>query len=168
MNDINTFAWRWNDPTHLEAHRTEFIRPVEEILEAVRPHLAALRPSPADLTASEQPVMVHADWTLERPTGYSGLRNVPPDGSESFWAYRTGRAIPSHLVLGEREETSDICVWGWWEPDTFVIHTVYPGTVAPREIHDPALALADVPRAIAFWSTHAIITAEGAFRFEPY
>lgn len=162
------FAWRWNDPSHLDAHRAEFLRPVEDILDELYPLVAPLRPRDEEIAAASEPIPLHVDFALSAPPGLSGLRTVPADGSESFWAYRRGRSIPSHLCHGEREVTDRICLWGWWDSTHFVIHTLYPGTVAPREIHDPAIALADLPRAIAFWSTHAIITPEGAYSIEPY
>ena|GEM_PF-1882573 len=171
----NDFTWRWRDPSHLEAHRDEFARPVEEILEELRPLVAASRPTglqsvaAADDTAPppEDPRWLHADWELGEPTGRTGLRTVPPDGSESFWGYRRGRRIPSHLCLGRRDPTHAVCLWGWWTDDAFVIHTIYPGVTAPREIHDPEIALDALPAAIEFWRTHAIITTEGAYARHP-
>ena len=158
-NENGTWVWRWNDPDHLEAHRDEFSRPVEEILEELRPLVEPLFEKPGH--------WLHRDWELAEPTGLSGLRSVVPDGSESFWAYRRGRTIPSHLCLGERRPTRSICLWGWWESDAFVIHTIYPGTVAPREIHDPQIDLKDLPAAIEFWRTHAIVTEEGRYTTVP-
>ena len=149
------FRWRWNDPDHLEAHLNEFARPVEEILAELLPYIAPLR--------AKRGSRLHRDWELSSPTGYSGLQEVPPDGSQSFWGYRRGRTIPSHLCLGTRTLTRNICLWGWWEDEAFAIHTLYPGTTAPREIHDPDLAPSDLPHAIEFWRTHAIITEEGAY-----
>lgn len=208
------FDWKWNDPTHFEAHRKEFARPVEEVLEELRPRLFELgervreilaAPSPeaagaggsgpstresagrASTAADPSPEAgasdrsgsaaearrhwVHEEWELSAPTGYSGLRGVSPGNAagegDSFWAYRAGRRIPSHLCLGERELTSWVCLWGWVEPGVFVIHTIYPGRKAPREIHDPELALSQLSEAIEFWRTHAIVTEEGAFSVEP-
>lgn len=160
--DPTDFEWRWRDPTHLDAHRDEFSRPVEQILEELRPLIAPLRPSPgADRTE------IHADWVLERETGASGLREVAPDGSDSFWAYRKGRAIPSHLCLGAPTPTRSVCLWGRWEEGEFVIHTIYPGVAAPREIHDPEISLEELPAAIEFWRNHAIITMPGRYSDSP-
>ncbi len=171
------FDWKWNDPTHFEAHRKEFARPVEEILEELRPRLFELGERVREILAAPSPEAgaerhwVHEEWELSAPTGYSGLRSVSPGNAagegDSFWAYRAGRRIPSHLCLGERELTSWVCLWGWVEPGVFVIHTIYPGRKAPREIHDPELALSQLSEAIEFWRTHAIVTEEGAFSVEP-
>lgn len=166
QQDQTPFAWRWNDPSHLDAHRAEFSRPIESILSELHPLVAVMRPHPEEIERSSEPIMLHADWELSSVAGTSGLRVVPADGSESFWAYRHGRAIPSHLCHGERVQTRRVCLWGWWEQAAFLIHTLYPGTVAPREIHDPALALEDIPAALEFWSTHAIITSEGEYHNE--
>ncbi|MFP4378540.1 MAG: hypothetical protein ACLFP4_15970 [Spirochaetales bacterium] len=145
------FEWVWKDPSHLEAHRHEFYVSPDEILELLRPLVAP----PAESGAS-----LHKHYALDRIVGESGLRRVAPDGSDSFWAYRLGRQIPSHLCLGERVATNHVCLWGTWHGRTFVIHTLYPGTRAPREIHDPELALADISTSIEFWRTHAIVVTE--------
>lgn len=162
-----SFEWRWRDPSHLEAHRDEFLRPLDEILEELRPHAAQRRPAPGGITQHDE-LELHGDFELESTVGESGLREVPPDGSESFWAYRPGRSIPSHLCLGKREPTRHVCLWGRWEPAAFVIHTLYPGRAAPREIHDPEVPLEELPAAIEFWRNHAIITKEGAYSRTPH
>lgn len=164
---MRSFNWRWNDPDHLAAHRDEFSRPVEQLLEELRPFVADAPITERD-DGGRRRLWVHTDAELSAPVGISGLREVPPDGSASFWAYRRGRRIPSHLCLGEGEPTCLACIWGWWEDESFVIHTLYPGRVAPREIHDPELPLRDIPAAIEFWRRHAIITREGAYAHEPY
>lgn len=158
------FAWKWNDPSHLEAHRAEFYVPPEEVLEQLYPLVAERRPS----ESGTGQVPFHADFEFPGVVGETGLKTVAPDGSESFWAYRVGRRIPSHLCLGTRETTRSVCLWGWWAPDAFVIHTLYPGRRAPREIHDPDIELAQLPEAIEFWRTHAIITNEDSFSRTPY
>ncbi|MEX2443224.1 MAG: hypothetical protein WD492_06455 [Alkalispirochaeta sp.] len=171
------FLWKWRDPSHIEAHRAEFSRSVEDILEELRPLVASTRP-PADVlevaetTQDGTPRLddarwVHADWQLSAVAGESGLRQVRTDGSESFWGYRKGRHIPSHLCLGHREPTRSVCLWGWWEREAFVIHTIYPGKAAPREIHDPEISLAALPAAIEFWRRHAIITTPGGYSTDP-
>ena len=149
------FEWKWNDPVHLEAHRAEFLRPVEEILSEIKPLAAAQRNGGNG--------QLHTEWELGRVCGTSGLREVDPLGSESFWACRKGRTILSHLCLGERIPTSWICLWGWWEESCFVIHTLYPGRKAPREIHDAEILPEELPASIEFWRRHAIITEEGQF-----
>ncbi len=152
--------WKWKDPAHFEAHEKEFIRPVEEILEELSVLLSDMKRAPGDT--------FHQDFCLSAPVGFSGLVEVPVDGSRSFWGYRKGRGIPSHLCIGEKIKTNMLCLWGWWEKDSlFVIHTVYPGKVAPREIHDPELHLEDIAQAVAFWSTHAIIVKEGEYHAKP-
>ena len=162
------FEWRWRDPAHLEAHRAEFFLPPEEVLELLRPVVAPLRPDPPEDGSGEgRGVQVHTDIELSVVVGESGLRAVAPDGSESFWAYRPGRSIPSHLCLGKRVATRSVCLWGTWEADAFVIHTLYPGTRAPREIHDPEIQLSDLAKAIEFWRTHAIITKDGSYSSRP-
>jgi hypothetical protein len=60
-----------------------------------------------------------------------------------------------------------VCLWGWWEPDAFIIHTVYPGKVAPREIHDPEIPLSELPAAIEFWRRHAIMTTVDGYTTTP-
>lgn len=164
---MRTFSWRWRDPEHLEAHRHEFTRPVEEILEELRPVVRAESGQERSQGGFVRR-WVHIDAELSGPVGVSGLRSVDPDGSMSFWAYRRGRQIPSHLCLGEGELTNRACIWGWWEDAEFVIHTLYPGRVAPREIHDPEIPLGELPVAIEFWRQHAILTHEGAYAHEPY
>lgn len=169
--DLDTFEWRWRDASHLDAHRDEFARPVAEILEELRPLAATRRPSTDEirkaLTEGPGPEL-HADFELAGLVGESGLREVAPDGSQSFWGYRPGRSIPSHLCRGEREPTSRVCLWGRWELDAFVIHTLYPGRAAPREIHDPEIGLDELPGAIEFWRRHAIITKEGQYSRTPH
>ncbi len=126
---MKKIRWKWNDPGHFEAHKQEFIRPVEEILEELSLLLADVERAPGD--------RLHRDFCLSAPAGLSGLMEVPADGSGSFWGYRKGRSIPSHLCRGEKKETNMVCLWGWWESEElFIIHTIYPGRSAPREIHD--------------------------------
>ncbi|HKK49176.1 MAG TPA: hypothetical protein VJ932_08765 [Alkalispirochaeta sp.] len=177
MTQPTDFAWKWRDPSHVEAHRAEFSRPIDVVLEELRPLIAATRPlmdpretagaAPDGAPPLDDARWVHTDRQLAEPVGHSGLRAVPTDGSRSFWGYRPGRHIPSHLCVGEREPTHSVCIWGWWEPDTFIIHTIYPGTVAPREIHDPEIPLADLPAAIEFWRRHAIITTADGYATQP-
>ncbi len=80
--DMN-FEWKWRDSSHLNAHKAEFLRPVEEILDEIRPLATALR--------VEDHTSLHTEWELDRICGTSGLREVDPLGSESFWAYRKGK-----------------------------------------------------------------------------
>lgn len=93
-----------------------------------------------------------------KPVGVGGLKRIRPWTRDHFWGYRPGRSIPSHLCHGTRRPTRDLCFWGRWEsPWRFVLHTYYPGRPAPREIHDPEITLDELPRAIHFWTRHAII-----------
>ncbi len=161
-----SFAWTWRDPSHLEAHRSEFVRPIADVLEELRPLMPDARTTKR-VVGDTQRDWVHIDFELSSETGESGLRRVAADGSESFWAYRRGRQILSHLCLGRRQLTRSVCIWGWWEDEQFVIHTLYPGAVAPREIHDPEIAATDLPAAIEFWRQHAIVTEEGEYSHQP-
>lgn len=156
---MNTFRWRWNDPHHLEAHRAEFSASVESILD----ELAQLIPD----ANREDESWIHQDFKLSQITGFSGLKRLDDEQSD-FWAYRKGRTIPSHLIHGERRSTYYICLWGWCEKGEFVIHTLYPGRKAPREIHDPKLHPSEMKKAIDFWCNHAIITTKGEYSFEAY
>ena len=149
MGDGTDFEWKWRDPTHLEAHRHEFLRPVEDVLNDLRSRAAECR--------GEEGTPLHEEWELPYETGLGGLKEVSPDGSESFWAPRPGRTILSHLCRGERLPTRWICLWGKWEDEAFIIHTLYPGRKAPREIHDPEITPEELPAAIEFWRTHAIV-----------
>ncbi len=164
------FLWRWRDPGHLEAHRAEFYLDPESVLEMLRPLVAPLRPRRKGEGPAEAPGLtrLHEDFELPAVVGESGLREVDPEGSQSFWAYRRGRSIPSHVCLGERAPTRFVCLWGEWDADAFVIHTLYPGLRAPREIHDPELTLSDLPVSIEFWRNHAIITQEGSYSRDPH
>ena len=160
------FRWVWNDPSHRAAHSGDFITDPDRVLELLAPRIALRMPDEASMAAPyrDRPELAfHDDFELEEPVGLSGLRNVCDESIPSFWGYRPGRRIPSHLCLGEKAPTQWICLWGWWEPGRFVIHTLYPGRVAPREIHDPDLSTEDIPAAIEFWRCHAIVVGEGEY-----
>ncbi|WP_143559083.1 hypothetical protein [Alkalispirochaeta americana] len=120
----------------------------------VEEHLSSISPA-------HRQGWVHASYEYPRFAGVSGLREVPPDGSASFWGYRNKRTIPSHLCEGEKSLTREICLWGWWDSPCFVVHTLYPGAKAPREIHDPDLTLQEIAGAIEFWRVHAIVVEKG-------
>ncbi len=153
--------WKWSDPSHFRAHSNDFFRPAEEILREIE-----------DLIPPEERIpgrILHGDFSLQTETGLTGLRDLSSGTDDSFWAYRSGRNIPSHLILGEKKPTVSICLWGRWErEDLFIIHTLYPGHAAPKEIHDKTLKLDEIAESVRFWSRHAIVTEEGAFSFEPY
>jgi len=160
-----TVCWQWADPKHFEAHQDDFIRPVGEILEELHGFLPPFQAA----SKSDKPIVLECE--LEEPVGRSGLKVVRPEADkkdESFWAYRRGRAIPSHLIFAEKELTRWVCLWGWRKEDSFVIHTIYPGRSAPREIHDPAITVDQLSSAIEFWRCHAIVvTDKGEFSLEP-
>ena len=167
---MRTFAWRWSDPSHLDAHRRDFHLPPDDVLARLRPLVEAHRPAAAAIETAfrrDQPIVFHRDFELETVVGVTGLRPVAPDGRDSFWGYREGRMVPSHLCLGEKETTRWVCLWGTWTPDEFVIYTLYPGHVAPREIHDPAIALDELPAAIEFWRKHAIVVTKEEYWTTP-
>jgi hypothetical protein len=152
--------WKWKDPSHFEAHRNEFCRPVEGILDELEKLLEKEEPGGEELFCR--------DFSLSTQTGYSALIELEMDDTTSFWAYRPARDIPSHVIVGKKEPTNKVCLWGWWEDSTFLIHTLYPGAIAPREIHDKDLKLSEIPEAIRFWTCHAIVIDEGAFSLTPY
>lgn len=143
----------FRDESHLRAHLADFRVPLEEALALVRAWLEARR---------ERAGWVHCDFPAPRVVGVTGLRTLRPWSRGDFWARRRGRALPSHLVVGRKRPTRQLCAWGVWQDrETFVLHTLYPGRAAPREIHDPEMPYAELPRAIAFWRRHAIVVAEG-------
>jgi len=151
--------WKWIDPGHLEAHQKDFLLSPDHIMRMLEPLI-----SPG--SHSEDRIPLYRDWYMDEVTGYSGLRECS-SGDDSFWAYRKGRSIPSHLIHGEKEETHWICLAGFWKERRFFIHTLYPGRKAPREIHDPSLSPEELKEAVEFWSVHAIIVKEGDYSWEP-
>lgn len=165
MKEADAVAIRLKDPTHLEAHRAEFLQPLEDILVIVEKAVTqkaletdaqcAKDPSlRAKLFPREESFLVRG----KKPVGKGGLRRIWPWTKGDYWAPRTGRTIPSHLIDGKGRKTRNLCIWGRWENErAFVLHTVYAGKPAPREIHDPNILPEDISRAIAFWKTHAII-----------
>lgn len=105
-----TVCWQWADPKHFEAHQDDFIRPVGEILEELHGFLPPFQAA----SKSDKPIVLECE--LEEPVGRSGLKVVRPEADkkdESFWAFRRGRAIPSHLIFAEKELTRWVCLWGW-------------------------------------------------------
>jgi len=139
------------DPGHLEAHKGEYLVPLDDLLGFARQGLLERQPRPGmwESFVVQCPVVV----------GHSGLKRLWPWTKGAFWAPRAGRTIPSHLIRGTRHKTRNLCVWGLWQSEAvFLLHTLYPGKPAPREIHDPALKLEDVQQSMRFWLRHAIIT----------
>ena len=139
------------DENHLRAHLDDFRVPLERAREWTRARLEA---SPR--RSGEE----HFDFAAPEVVGVTGLKKIRPWTRGAFWAPRPGRTLPSHLWPGRKRPTRRLCVWGaWQEGGLFVLHTLYPGRAAPREIHDPDLSPADLPRALAFWSRHAIVVS---------
>lgn len=138
------------DPAHLEAHRIEYQLPLEQLIELAQAALNKRQPHPG----SEECIGLRCPVIV----GNGGLKRLWPWTRDDFWAARPGRNIPSHLIIAKRRPTNWLCIWGSWEsPDHFILHTLYPGRPAPREIHDPALPAAALKEAIRFWKRHAIV-----------
>jgi len=143
----------FRDETHLVAHRDDFSVPLQQVLDWIRARLEADGPRSG---------WTHIDFKTPQPLGLGGLRRLYPWSRGDFWARRRGRRLPSHLIVGRKRPTRWLCVWGLWaDEETFTLHTMYPGRVAPREIHDPELPLSELPGALAFWSRHAIVVSPG-------
>ncbi|HTZ50530.1 MAG TPA: hypothetical protein VMF68_02675 [Spirochaetia bacterium] len=141
------------DPSHLDAHRPDFLVSLETALEWAR---SWLEESPR--REGEERLERRAPRTV----GLTGLALLHPWSRRDFWARRVGRRIPSHLVVGRKHPTRWLCVWGAWrDPGTFELHTLYPGRAAPREIHDPTIDPGDLPAALRFWTRHAIVVVPG-------
>ncbi|MDC7223254.1 MAG: hypothetical protein PQJ60_05890 [Spirochaetales bacterium] len=144
-----------SDAEHLEAHRGDFYAPLEEVYHWITEDLSS-RP----FQAGE----LHTWIKREAPVGLTGVKHLKGKDEEDFWGYRQNRHILSHLFIGEKEETCDLCYLGFWDdPEHFRLHTCYPGRTAPREIHDAALTPREMKEAVAFWSVHALIVEEGEY-----
>jgi len=166
----NRFEWVWNDPTHLDAHISDFLTDPSDLLASIQEQVGADKPDERDVVGAferGEELWYHRDIEFPEPVGLTGLKDVCTDGTPSFWGYRTGRSLPSHLCLGVKEETRWLCLWGRWEPGRFVVHTIYPGRVAPREIHDPVLPVEELQKSIDFWRCHAIVVGDGEYRVAP-
>ena len=151
MNDTIKIIIR--DEGHLRAHLDDFSVSLEQALEWAAGRLAV---------SNRRSGWEHFDFRAPRPVGLSGLKKIWPWTRGDFWGRRKGRSLPSHLFVGEKAPTDRLCVWGLWQEDgSFLLHTLYPGRVAPREIHDPELALGELPAAIRFWAVHAIVVGAG-------
>ncbi len=133
------------DETHLLAHVEDFFVPWEEVL---RVAATAVDPSTRGMSI--------ATVNVGRPVGRSRL--VALDTSDqAYWGFRPGRIRPSHLIACEPRPTHLVTAWGeWTDANTLVLHTVFPGPSAPREIHDPDLPLDEIDASIEFWTTHAL------------
>lgn len=139
------------DESHLRAHADHFAVPIDTALEWAAARLEA---------SARRTGWEHLDFEAPEVTGVTGLKTLWPWTRGDFWACRRGRRLPSHLILGEKRPTRRLCVHGLWQEDgSFLLHTLYPGRAAPREIHDPELPLADLPAALRFWTRHAIIVS---------
>ena len=149
MNTRISISFR--DEEHLKAHAEHFSVPLDRALEWARARLEA---------SPRRSGWEHFDFQAPREVGLTGLRTLWPWTRGDFWARRRGRTLPSHLIAGRKHATRSLCVHGLWKDEaTFVLHTLYPGKVAPREIHDPALQLSELPGAVRFWTRHAIVVS---------
>lgn len=143
----------FRDEGHLRAHIDDFSVPLDQALDWARERLEA---------SPRRSGWEHFDFQAPALVGVTGLQRLRPWSHGDFWAPRKGRTRPSHLIVGSKIPTKRLCVWGFWETsERFVLHTLYPGTVAPREIHDPELPLQNLPEALRFWTRHAIIVNPG-------
>lgn len=134
------------DMPHIAAHLTAFEIPFSRVVDLVRRTIAR-RPRGEVVKAvrSSSNIGVSKCVTLKP-------RDV------AFWGHRPGREIPSHLVVGAGRPTREMTIVGrWLDRKRFFVRTVYPGPLAPREIHDPEITLGEIDEAIAFWSTHALV-----------
>jgi len=149
---MKEFQITFRDEGHLRAHVEHFSAPLDRALGWVKVPLATVPRSGWS----------HFDFVAPEVVGLTGLKVVRPWTRGDFWARRRGRTILSHLIVSEKVSTRRLCVWGFWSDEqTFVLHTLYPGRVAPREIHDPELTAAELPAAMKFWTRHAIVVAPG-------
>lgn len=151
------FNWKWRDLSHIEAHKKDFIVDIDNLLKKIKPKIK-------EESNRRNGTWVKKDFDLEIEVGYTGLKAAD---ETSFWAFRNSRSIPSHLILGIKVRTSFLCIWGYWQDHNFVIHTIYPGTVAPKEIHDKDLQLGEIDSSIKFWSKNCIIVKEGEYSWNP-
>jgi hypothetical protein len=141
----------FRDESHLRAHADHFSVPMDRALDWARARLEA-----SPLRSGWE----HFDFEAPEVVGLTGLKSLRPWTPGDFWARRRGRTLPSHLIVGQKRPTRRLCVHGYWQDETtFLLHTLYPGRVAPREIHDPELTMAELPEALRFWRRHAIIVS---------
>lgn len=146
------------DETHFKAHEAELEISRDEVLAIIRAELTRRRNEYTRLHPEGEDTEVRTYVRCKRPVGKGGLKRIRPWTRNHFWDYRPGRNIPSHLCRSTPGRTRDLCFWGHWSSgDRFILHTFYPGRPAPREIHDPDITLEELPEAIRFWATHAII-----------
>lgn len=137
---------------HLSAHIADFSLSWPDVVDAIGDSLNR---------CGTRQGLVHEGFVQKIEVGLTGLVEVER-GDPSFWGYRPGRTVPSHLIVGTRVITRELCVWGKWVTrDRFELLTCYPGGPAPREIHDSELGLDQIDEAIEFWSTHAIVVDSG-------
>ncbi|MEA2023384.1 MAG: hypothetical protein U9N79_03725 [Actinomycetota bacterium] len=136
------------DPGHLSAHAEDFALSWSDLLDAIGHSLNR---------CGAREGLVHEGFVQESEVGWTGLVGVEA-GDSSFWGYRQGRTVPSHLIVGTKVPTRELCLWGEWVTrDRFELLTCYPGGPAPREIHDPEIGFDQIDEAIVFWSAHAIV-----------
>lgn len=136
------------DESHFAAHASEMLIERDEIESIIR----------RALTQAPRNGHVRTSVRHSRAIGYTGLKRVRLRDAASFWGRRPKRGILSHLVDAPRKKTRNLCFWGdWVDSNVFRLVTFYPGTPAPREIHDPAISASEMKEAVAFWATHAIV-----------
>ena len=145
------------DESHLAAHADDLYLSRQDALNLIR----------KELTSYPREGEVRGVLKHTKPVGVTGLETLSPREDKSFWAYRKGRAIPSHLVYGRKKSTRHLAFWGQWrDPRSFVLSTFYPGKIAPREPHDPGIALAELKESVRFWAHHAIVVEPGQLESE--
>jgi hypothetical protein len=136
------------DEGHFAAHANDLYLSRQEVMNIITKELFG-RPREGDVRA----VIEHS-----QPVGLTGIETLSIHEEQSFWGYRQGRSIPSHLIYGQKQPTRRLAFWGYWkDPASFVLTTFYPGEIAPREPHDPKISLEELKESMLFWALHAIV-----------
>jgi hypothetical protein len=111
------------DEGHFAAHANDLYLSRQEVMNIITKELFG-RPREGDVRA----VIEHS-----QPVGLTGIETLSIHEEQSFWGYRQGRSIPSHLIYGQKQPTRRLAFWGYWkDPASFVLTTFYPGEIAPR------------------------------------
>jgi len=104
---------------------------------------------------------VRVQVNLNRVIGRSGCMETD-NNSDTFWAYRPGRAIPSRFVVGQgREVTTLVVIACRPDGEDWQLVTAYIGEFAPMELHDPYwggswATVKERIEAKEFWGSHAL------------